>query len=57
MNRNKSSRVSMPCVGLCLCGRNTLYGKNTKYSKTPTFGYFRGGKKDLQPKSECGKFF
>jgi len=26
-------------------GRNTLYGKNPKYCKTPTFGYFHGGKK------------
>jgi len=23
-------------------GRNTLYGKNQKYCKTPTFGYFHG---------------
>jgi len=26
-------------------GRNTLYGKNSKYCKTPTFDYFHGGKK------------
>jgi len=25
--------------------RNTLYGKNPKYCKTPTFGHFHGGQK------------
>jgi len=38
-----------------LC-RNTLYGKNPKYFKTPTFSYFHGEKK-ICSQNQCGKNF
>jgi len=36
--------------------RNTLYGKNPKYRKTPTFGYFHGGKTFCSQNQSAEKF-